>query len=209
MVWRISSFAFFLFLSSVVCGEDETRLRPTTILPRLDNYYDFGSSEYRWRNGHFVDLQTANLTVTSSASIKGVTDGGNAGSGYVGETVSTRTISSTNFPSTTQFGDLAAINLTAGDWLVSISAVAINSGATITEWSVGISTTSGNSSAGLTTGDNQALQLPPTGTGSASTSIPGYRVSLSSSKTVYLKYSATFAAGTPTARGRITGVRIR
>lgn len=151
------------------------------------------------------------IAKSSGVAVLGTNTNNNATSGFVGETVSS-TAAATNFPATTNFGDLTSISLTAGDWLISIFTNFQTNLATTSQFTVGISTTTGNSSTGLTLGDNEATTIIGSGDATITTrpiAIPFYRASLTGTTTYYLKYSATFSAGTPALSGRITALRIR
>lgn len=156
---------------------------------------------------------TGNLTFTpTTAGVVGTTTNDNAASGVVGEYVSS-TVGATNLPTTTQWGDLTSISLTAGDWDVVVLAEYSNNGAgTPLLFDCGASTTSGNSGTGLTLGDTY-LEIGtdniPTGSNVMGISVPGIRFSLSGSATVYLKVRAFYSTGTPQAQGRISARRRR
>lgn len=147
------------------------------------------------------------IAKTSGVAVLGTNTNDTATSGYIGETVeASQTF--TNFPATTVYGDLTSISLTAGDWLVTATYWAQSAPATGAVFLIGISTTSGNSSTGLTQGTNFAVETV-TIAGNQSMAVPSYRVSLASTTTVYLKYQASYASGTPQAQGHIIAVRIR
>lgn len=154
------------------------------------------------------------LTVGSSGSngiIQGTNTNDNAATGKVGEYVSS-TVGTSNAPSSGNFGDLTSISLTAGDWDVSGVVYWTINGATWSTGEMGISSTSGNSVTGLIFGHTRT-RLIFSSTGSAITTIPlalpTVRFSLSTTTTIYLKYSAAFSVGTPQAEGRISARRIR
>lgn len=148
--------------------------------------------------------------VTSNSGLLGVTDGSAASAGYVGEYL-TDTSSEVNFPAATgDYGDIADITLTAGDWIVDAVAQANDSAAGgLTTWSIAIGTVSGNDVTGLTSGHNLLNLLPPTTTSRACGTIPGYRMSVTTNTPVYLKAKANFTSGTPKIRGRISAHRVR
>lgn len=139
--------------------------------------------------------------------LKGTNTNNSASAGFIGEYVES-IISNANAPATGLWGDATSISLTAGDWDISIGSFWETNGATWTQVKNGISVTSGDSATGLVTGSNFALEnWASTGTVPASKwiAISSYRLSLASTTTVYLKYSATYSAGTP----RISGGSIR
>lgn len=141
--------------------------------------------------------------------VLGVATTGNAPTGYKGEFVDNVVSVLANFPTSTQYGDLTSISLTAGDWDVTACIRARFIGATITGLDYGISTTSGNSSAGLVPGVS-LLDLPvPTGASDTGSCLASYRVSISGTTTVYLKYKSTYSGSAPMATGRLSARRMR
>lgn len=159
-----------------------------------------------------IGTQTISGTKTFDGQLigKGSVAGDAAAAGYIGEEIRSAQDTATNFPTSTQYGDLTSITLTAGDWSISAVIVAILNGSTTTTVEVGISENSGNSGTGLVAGDNQVDFTPPNATTAPTTaSIPDFRVSQGGTNTYFLKYRATFSAGTPQARGRISARRLR
>lgn len=182
----------------------------------------FPSGVSKWRVGHGVsssgyDIRDTvnawtNLTcdpTTGEVIRRGTNTNNNAAAGYIGEYIESNVNTATNAAATGTFGDLASISLTAGDWTVTGLIVWALNGATMSQTQLGISTTSGNSSTGLTKGTNFVDQLIPTSGTDSSACIPSYRISLSATTTVYLKYRATFTVGTPQAVGSIRARRER
>ncbi len=139
---------------------------------------------------------------------KGTATNDSAASGYIGE-AAVSTVGNTNFPTTATLGDLTSLSLTAGDWDVSATASMTLNSATATNWQMGISTTSGNDGTGLTFGLNRFVIAASTTTSEPAIVIPVYRVSLSTTTTVYLKYLATYGPGTPQAYGSLHARRVR
>lgn len=165
-----------------------------------------------WAVYDVTGSQTSIVASRTSASvaIRGTTTNNNASTGFVGEYIESVVSTATNFPTSAQYGDLTSISLTAGDWDVSINGQCNLNGAVYTgDNQLGISTTSGNSSTGLVSGNNVANPLPPTATAESGGSIPSYRISLSTTTTVYYKYYAEYTGGPPKARGRISARRVR
>lgn len=149
---------------------------------------------------------------TQAVSLRGTQTNDNATAGDVGETVLGNQTTFTNFPTSTQWGDLTSISLTAGDWLVWGIYEFLGNGGTTTEFQIAITTTSGNSTTGFTNGLNNFQYRGPTsftGTNDASISTGAVRFSLSATTTVYLKYEATYSSTAPTASGNIRALRIR
>ncbi len=152
-----------------------------------------------------IDVTT--ISHTGGTDIKGTNTNDAAAAGDVGEYV-TATATNVNAAATTEYGDITSISLTAGDWDVSCNVYLFANGATFSGLAnIGISTTSGNSSAGLTVGDN--LIYIATASSTNPGAIANYRVSLSATTSVYLKYSTTYSAGTPQWNGRISARRLR
>jgi hypothetical protein len=147
---------------------------------------------------------------STGVAIKGTTTNDSASAGWVGEYIESVISTFTNYPTSTQYGDLTSISLTAGDWDVTALIEASENGATITgDFRVGISTTSGNSGTGLVTGSNHFNMIRANSTQDSPACIANYRVSLSTTTTVYLKYRAAYSSGTPQAVGRISARRVR
>ena len=168
-----------------------------------------------WEKGHNWYALDANgniketVSSVSSSSVLGTTTNDNAAAGRLGEYIES-VVGATNFPTSTNLGDLTSISLTAGDWDVSALLVATANSATVTTFEGGISTTSGNSGTGLVIGSNRILQAGPVhSVNLASVSISNYRMSLSATTTVYFKYSATYSVATPQGEGRISARRVR
>jgi hypothetical protein len=152
------------------------------------------------------------IGTVNSSSLVGTTTNDSAAAGLVGqyiESIATDTVAVTS----TNYGDLTSISLTAGDWDVSAVVYWDNTGATWTLAQFGISTTSGNSGTGLVAGQNfisnqwaSSATTPTILTGS----IAPYRMSLASTTTVYLKYRSTYSAGGPPhSQGRLSARRVR
>jgi hypothetical protein len=141
---------------------------------------------------------------------KGTTTNDSASTGFLGEYVES-VVSAVSFPATTAWGDATSISLTAGDWDVSFNNYYNDNGATITGWRAGISTTSGNSTTGMTLGSNHIIRSPANTTDSDSDTIAivNYRISLSSTTTVYAKFRADYTIATPVAYGRLSARRVR
>lgn len=166
-----------------------------------------------------IDISSAQLvTLTNNIvfnpttkGIKGTTTNNNAAALNVGEYVES-IASATNAPTSTQYGDLTSISLTAGDWDVTAGIFWTVNGATWSQYGHGISITSGNSPTGLNTGENFSNN---TSTGSATVPasvtkfVSSYRMSLSGTTTVYLKYISNYTAGPPQAQGRLSARRVR
>ena len=141
----------------------------------------------------------------------GTTTNNNAATGIVGEYLESIISTAANAPTSTQYGDLTSLSLTAGDWDI-IGFIQWNSnGATWTAGRTGISSTTGNSATGLTAGSNLAESIyASTSTVTLNYSHTVYlRVSIASTTTYYLKYRADYSAGTPQAQGSLKARRTR
>jgi hypothetical protein len=151
------------------------------------------------------------FTTTSTQGIVGTTTNDSAAAGNVGETVLGNQTTLTNFPTSTQWGDLTSISLTAGDWLVWGTYEIVNNGGTTTEYQIAITSTSGNSTTGFTNGLNnfQTRAASLTGTNDGQLTVSAVRFSLTGTTTVYLKYEATWSTTAPQAYGNIRALRIR
>lgn len=146
---------------------------------------------------------------TSSTSIKGTITNDSASAGFVGEYISSVTASQRPVGTSSQYFDVLAINLTAGDWDVSSNTYWIANGATVVYVESGIGTATGNNSAGLVSGDTYSGSSPPVATYQVSVSIPSVRHSLSSNTTIYLKGISQYSVATPRVLGRISARRVR
>lgn len=142
-------------------------------------------------------------------SILGTNSNDNANTGWVGESISSAATNATNFPTSTQEGDLAQIILSTGDWDISLLIIQSCNGATVTSFLGGIGTVAGNSFTGSVEGDNFTDAVPCTASASTSLYIPTWRATSSTTKTYYLKMKAAYTVATPTAIGRISARRVR
>ncbi len=156
-------------------------------------------------------LTISTLTVTSSVTLQGVTDGSSASAGKIGELFISSVPVQVNFPTSTQLGDLASFTLTAGDWQVSAMLFADRNGANWDEVIVGISTTSGNSRGGMVDGiDNSRTDESVLGTTILYKTMNVIKdFNFSTSKTVYLKYASEYNTATPQAKGALRARRMR
>ena len=167
-------------------------------------------------NGSTLTLSStvdSNITFdnTSTHGVVGTTTNDSAASGNVGEYVSSD-MSAVSYPTSTQWGDLTSISLTAGDWDVHLHGEFENNSATTSFADVGLSTTSGNSSTGLTLGITYlelGTTVVPTGANVEPFGGLLIRFSLSGSSTIYVKARASYSAGPPLYMGRVSARRIR
>ena len=195
------------YLGMQVAG-DSNELSPRQLL---------GASAYSL--GSLSDFSVGqNLIVSSSAVVSGsITSNGmvgtqtndNANVGNIGE----RVVAFANGVYAAGNGvmqDVASIMLTPGDWDVSANGTELfMGGGTYTEWDIGISVSQGNTWSGLTTGDNVAGASGSSSANNSSIAIPTYRMSLSSTTTVYLKFISTYSGNAPRLYGRISARRVR
>jgi len=173
-----------------------------------------GLAEWSWGSCPLLAHQDADeqrefQNVCQQISNKsGVSNGSNACTGCVGEYIS-QDWTNVNLPASGQWGDATSINLTAGDWDVTMI-WAVNTLATATDFRCGIGLNSGNNSGGLVYGDNY-LEWGVT-SGNIITfgplTIANYRMSLTSNTTVYAKQESAWSVQ-PASSGRISARRIR
>ena len=143
----------------------------------------------------------------TTKGVRGTTTNGTAAAGNVGEIIES-VVGLTNYPTSTQYGDLTSITLGAGNWLIDAQVYASANGATVTIVNAGVSTTSGNSTTGLVKGDTRQGGGLPTATYDEGITLAGINDQLSGSTIYYLKYNATYTIATPQAAGRLTAMRI-
>lgn len=149
-----------------------------------------------------IDAQGAGVAV------RGSNTNDSAASGYIGEAVrSFVSVASLVSLVNTQWKDVTSISLTAGDW--DVNGIVLIAGSTTTDWEMGISTTTGNSGAGMNEGDNSTEGPLPIAGSNMPGVIPSWRISLSTTTTVYLKAVANFASSTAQVYGRISARRMR
>lgn len=151
----------------------------------------------------------ATVDVNTLFKGKGTVSADSADAGDIGEYVESNQTATVNAPTSTQLGDLTSISLTAGDWDVTGNVSWTENGSTTTVVEGGISVTTGNSATGLTYGVNRFQAEPATAAHDINIPVTSYRINVSSTTTVYLKFSATFSAGTPKAYGSIRARRRR
>ncbi len=139
--------------------------------------------------------------------IPGTRTNDSAAAGNVGEYISAAAAAATP-ASSLQYGDVASIALTKGDW--DISCLAVTQGATVDLLLAGVGTATGNVATGLVIGDTAAEIAATAGTSTNLTvSIPAVRKSITSTTTFYLKEFLEYASGSPTISGRISARRVR
>lgn len=146
-------------------------------------------------------------TSTQAVNIKGTSTNDNAASGDYGEALRSYA-TSVAAAATNTYGNITSITLGAGDWDVSGIATA-NVIGTVTRSIFALSAFSGNTTTDHANADNVIDGDLPTGSSNGGAAIPVWRVSVSSSTTIYLKARLTYASGSPTLDGRISARRVR
>jgi hypothetical protein len=150
------------------------------------------------------------MSVTLQLIGGGTTTNDDAAAGKIGEVARSYQGSLQTIASSATYINVTSISLTAGDWVVDGIVQFSANGATMTTVNAAISTNSANTTTDHVEGDNwiNSTNLPNASADSAVT-ISGYRISVSSTTTVYLKASSNFSAGNPKALGRISARRPR
>lgn len=173
------------------------------------------SSTTSWCSGAGT-VTYSNISTQTTAPITATTQSGGAGrgiyngqapsAGFIGEQIRSYQSSGLALTSTVA-RDVTSISLTAGIWDVSgIIAFDAGPGGVATSVFGSISTTSATNGSD---GDNAGYgALPLSGARGGGNSIPAYRLTLSSTTTVYLVASATFTGGGINGYGRISGTRV-
>lgn len=148
----------------------------------------------------------SNTSFWTPLPVYGVQTNSAASAGYVGELIYSQNLIPTNCASTTTFGNVTSISLTAGDWEVTGMVNFTANSATCNFARTSITTTSGGSG---TEGVSIFTGAPPTATYSVSQVIPNLRMSLASTTTVYITAAASYSGGTPQVIGHIRARRAR
>lgn len=183
----------------------------TGVYRRVANCLNFATNGTMWCeiNG------TGQASFVGQLIGKGTATNDNASTGYIGEHISS-SVADITMGATAAYFDITSITLSAGDWDISGIARFTRNAATYTDVDLrlGISTSSGTSFSDVLFGNNATRVRHETGTqlswANDSSSIPSYRVSLSSSTTYYLKgYPGSYSAGSPAVSGRISARRVR
>lgn len=150
---------------------------------------------------------------TGVITFPGVTDGGNAAAGDVGEYLESvvpagSAVSLTNAAA----ANITSLSLTAGDWDVTANAGIVTAATTNVVYFLGsISTTSATvnttDAAQLTWPGGMVLNTP--GAGSPRITVARARISISAPTTVYLVARSAFTVSTASAFGKISARRVR
>jgi len=139
---------------------------------------------------------------------KGTATNNDAATGYIGEYITAAQTTSTNFGASTSLANLVSITLTAGDWDIDTILQFDKNASTTTRCQSLLSSQSAPSSDAVT-GTTATITDAAVALESTSITIPAVRASISGTTTYYLQYKATYGAGTPQARGRISARRVR
>jgi len=168
--------------------------------------------------GNFiVDSDTNARTIVGTKTFsgqligKGTATNDSTAAGYIGEYADS-TVGNTSVPTSSQYGDLTSISLTAGDWDIWILGFLTSAGATWSEAIVGLGTVTGNDGTGLSAGSTQAQfnhAASSTTVTELSLTMPPIRISLASTTTKYLKMLLTYTGGAALFKGRISARRVR
>lgn len=190
----------------------------TTVDPSGFHVSEDGSS-----GSNFIHYTTLNGTLVTSLQPSSRIGGGtgawfaatatndSAAAGQIGEYLVSSVVSGSAVSLTNgNWVDITSLTLTAGDWDVSgIVRVTNGTAVAMTYMDAAISQTSGNSSTGIIAGNNNAEGPPSTAAYDVTQIIPGYRQSVSTGTTIYLKANVGFSSGTPKGFGRISARRVR
>lgn len=142
---------------------------------------------------------------TGAVALRGTTTNDSAAAGFVGEYISAVAsgVSLTN----NTYVNITSISLTVGDW--DVTGCIETDSTTVTRIIGAISAFSGNTTTDHVVGDNVLNGFLPTSAYTSGISIPCWRVSITSTTTIYLKSRASFASGAATSTGRLSARRIR
>jgi hypothetical protein len=164
------------------------------------------SASWKWR----VRKSAGPNALQLSGAIVGVADGSNALAGYIGEYKEATFAANTLTGSTGQFGDMATLSLSPGDWDIFFQSVFDDNAATLTSdyMTMAISAFANNTTTDHVIGDN-VLDGSITVTGKEAVINVYWRRNISSTTTYHAKLLANFSAGTPRAWGKIWARRVR
>jgi hypothetical protein len=146
------------------------------------------------------------VTTNSGGVATGLTQGSAPSTGFIGEQIeSVIAQGSAVSLSNTVAKNITSINLTAGIWDVSCLLNSAAQTCTGTQFIGGISTTTGTLG---TFGDSVSAGPTTSATTAVNLTVPAWRITLSSTTTVYLVAQANFTAGTHTTFGRLSATRV-
>lgn len=150
------------------------------------------------------------LSNTGVFSLVGVTDGSAASSGDIGEvdTAEVATPTGTGVAASSNWGDVASINLSAGAWMISAVAGFKENGAELTT-SLSCAISDSATGVGLSALDYTEYNQLISGSADLVAPTPVKFVDISSTTTYYLNTRFYYNSGSPQHYGRIYAVRIR
>ena len=170
-----------------------------------------------WQSMSYLNGTTQSIagakTFTTQLIGAGTSTNDSAAAGYIGEYLESKATSAA-VPTSSEYGDVGSLSLTAGDWDVSLNVIVVRNGATMTgnNFQIGIGTATGNNSAGLVNGDNtsQTNGIVPNNFSQCSLNVANYRVSIASTTTYYGKIIVvSYSAGSPLVHYRLSARRVR
>ncbi len=147
----------------------------------------------------------SSATINTTTQTGGITKGGLTqapSAGFIGEQIRSA-VTGVSMGSSTSINNITSISLTAGVWDISGGALCAYTGTSIA-WGVSINTVSATLG---TSGDNW-LQYNSNGANQVVVTIPAWRLTITTTTTVYLVGEAQFTGGTATAAGRISATRV-
>lgn len=195
---------------------------PTATAAGSSNRFDVGSSNLPIRTLYAQNIDTKEgvsaisgnvATLILTNGIMGVTNGSDAGAGFVGEYISSAVTNIAHYGSGVST-NVTSIALTPGDWEVTGMLTFDRNGAAFS--SVGlymaVSPTTNNSFAGEQSGYNAAYNYGAASNsfGFLNLSVSAVRVNIATNATYYLKgYADVYSAAFPKMSGRISARRAR
>lgn len=213
-VATVGTLSSSLTTSQIILGTTRTITLSATQPASASRVYTFPDAGANADVVMTESTQTINGTKTFAGQLigKGASASSDAAAGYIGEALRATVLegAAVSMTGSGQYTDITSISLTAGDWDLTGVFGATANGATVTEYRCGLSSTSGNNATGLVGGDNLLYMSTFPGSSSDScTSIPAFRVSISSTTTYYLKMRMAYTVATPKGYGRISARRVR
>lgn len=151
------------------------------------------------------------LTVIGTFSAQGAIDGGKAKPGFIGELLSSTTVSGNAITLTSgQSVDISSFTLSPGDWLL-YGSIGFGGGAvTGTLFEGFFGTSAGNNTTGRNLAKNSiSLPLSPTVNSDVIVPMPSNAVTITTNTTYFLKAVSTFSIGSATGYGTIEARRVR
>lgn len=187
----------------------------TTVAGDVATFVEYASGDWILVAYSGISLRPGTQTIPGTKTFsgqligKGTATNDNAAAGYIGEYVESVDSSFGNITTNNTWENLTSISLTAGDWDVDGFIAFQLNGATATQMQGAISVNSGTTTTDHVYPSNVGRVTAPTASADSMISIPGYRISVSGTTTVYLKVLGTFSAGNPQAAGSIRARRVR